>query len=141
MSSEQKAKRPFIFVVDDERLIADTLALILNRNGFEAIPLYSGEKLIEAVEVLKPDVLITDVVMGGMSGVEAAIRIREAIPECHILLFSGQAATADLLAHARANGHSFEILHKPVHPEAILHRLQKLLDRDVFSEARLPVVP
>jgi DNA-binding response OmpR family regulator len=141
MSSEHELRRPFIFVVDDEHLIADTLALILNKNGFEAMPLYSGEKLIEAVEVLKPDALITDVVMGGMSGVEAAIRIREAIPECHILLFSGQAATADLLADARANGHFFEILHKPVHPEAILHRLNKLLPLDRSRAPLSPVVP
>jgi FixJ family two-component response regulator len=92
MSSEQKAKRPFIFIVDDERIIADTLATILNRNGFEAKALYSGERLIEA-ELVKPDALISDVVMPGMSGIDAAIHIRKAIPEYRIILFSGQAST------------------------------------------------
>ncbi len=61
--------------------------------------------------------------MGGMSGIEAAILISEALPECKVLLFSGNAATADLLHHALQKGHNFELLAKPVHPQVILDRL------------------
>ena len=43
--------------------------------------------------------------MPDIDGIEAAIRIREFLPSCKILLFSGQAATADLLESARAQGH------------------------------------
>jgi hypothetical protein len=46
------------------------------------------------------------------------------LPGIKVLLFSGQAATADLLEKARANGHEFEILAKPVHPQDLLNKLR-----------------
>jgi len=112
-----------VLVVDDERIIADTLTLILQRSGFEASAVYSGEKAIEAASEFRPDALISDVIMGGITGIEAAIRISKVIPKCKIILFSGQAATADLLQRAKAAGHDFEILAKPVHPSVILELL------------------
>jgi hypothetical protein len=51
--------------------------------------------------------------MPGMSGIEAAIIVRRELPTCKILLFSGQAATSDLLDKARADGHEFELLSSP----------------------------
>jgi CheY-like chemotaxis protein len=115
--------RPKVLVVDDEQTIANTLALILNHSGFEARAVYSGEAAVEVVGSFAPDVLISDVVMTGMSGVEAAIAVGALRPHCKILLFSGQAATADLLQYARQQGHSFELISKPVHPSELLARL------------------
>lgn len=71
-----------------------------------------------------PDMLITDVIMADLNGIDAAIMIRSILPNIKILLFSGQAATADLLEKARAKGYEFEILAKPVHPQDLLSRLQ-----------------
>jgi CheY-like chemotaxis protein len=116
--------KPKILVVDDERVIADTLVIILNRNGFEATAAYSGESAVELAQSLHPQMIISDVIMNDMNGIEAAIQIRAALPGCKILLFSGQAATADLLEKARAQGHEFEILAKPVHPQDLLMRLR-----------------
>lgn len=112
-----------VLVVDDECLIADTLALILNRKGFETTAVYSGEKAVEVAIALKPDVLISDVIMKGITGIEAAIRISATLPACRVILFSGNAATNDLLAGAESKGHHFEMLAKPVHPQALLDRL------------------
>lgn len=111
-------------------MIADTLALILKRNGFEAMPMYSGEALMESIEMREPEAVISDVIMGGMSGIEAAIRICELVPGCKIILVSGQAVTTDLLAAARADGYRFDLLCKPVHPEEILSRLNTLFAQD-----------
>ena len=116
--------KPKVLVADDERVIADTLAIILNQSGFEATAVYSGEKAVEVARVLKPDMVISDVIMSDMNGIDAAIKIRVMLPSCKILLFSGQAATADLLDHARVQGHEFEILAKPVHPQDLLARLR-----------------
>jgi CheY-like chemotaxis protein len=112
--------RPRVLIVDDEHLIADTLALILNRQGFDARAVYSGEEAVAAATSLSPDILISDVIMGGMTGIEAAILISECAPECRILLISGQAATTDLVHLAAGKGHVFEILPKPIHPQALL---------------------
>jgi CheY-like chemotaxis protein len=116
--------KPKVLVVDDERVIADTLAMILNQSGFEARAVYSGEKALEMAESYRPDMLISDVIMADLNGIDAAIRIRALLPAIKILLFSGQAATADLLEKARAEGYEFEILAKPVHPQDLLNRLR-----------------
>jgi CheY-like chemotaxis protein len=111
-------------VVDDERVIADTLAIILNQNGFDASAVYTGIGAVERAREFRPDLIISDVIMPDMNGIEAAIHIRQILPGCKILLFSGQASTADLLEKARAQGHEFEILAKPVHPQDLLAKLR-----------------
>ena len=116
--------KPKVLVVDDERVIADTLVMILNQSGFEAHAAYSGEKALEQAATLAPNMLISDVIMADLNGIDAAIRIRALLPNIKVLLFSGQAATADLLEKARAEGHEFEILAKPVHPQDLLNRLR-----------------
>ncbi len=116
--------QPKVLVVDDEQVIADTLAMILNQSGFDARAAYSGEKALELASTFAPDMLITDVIMADLNGIDAAIRIRALLPQIKILLFSGQAATADLLEKARAQGYEFEILAKPVHPRDLLSKLR-----------------
>jgi len=115
-----------VLILDDEQVIANTLALILNRSGFVARAVYTAESAIEIARELSPNVLISDVIMQGTTGIDAAIRICEIVPDCHVILFSGQAATADLLERAEANGHRFELLVKPVHPRALLDRLKNI---------------
>lgn len=117
-------KRPKVLVVDDEQVIADTLAKILDLNGYDASAVYTGTAAVESARKLRPDLIISDVIMPDMNGIEAAINISGFLPECKILLFSGQAATADLLENARAQGHDFEILAKPVHPSDLLAKLR-----------------
>lgn len=120
----EKLVKPKVLVADDERVIADTLAIILNQSGFEARAVYSGEKAVETANAWQPDMLISDVIMTDLNGIDAAIQVRATLPQCKILLFSGQAATADLLERARGQGHEFEILAKPVHPQDLLARLR-----------------
>lgn len=116
--------KPRVLVADDEQVIANTLAIILNQAGFDARAVFSGEKAVELLDSFQPDMLISDVIMTGMTGIEAAIITRDRLPKCKILLFSGQAATADLLEKARVKGHEFEILAKPVHPTDLLAKLR-----------------
>src|SRR6201996_4844473 len=124
MPDQTTGSKKRVLVADDEQVIANTLVIILNQAGFEARAVYSGEKAIELLDEFKPDMLISDVIMTGMTGIEAAIEVRSKLPNCKILLFSGQAATADLLEKARAQGHEFEILAKPVHPTDLLAKLR-----------------
>jgi CheY-like chemotaxis protein len=112
-----------ILVADDDRIIANTLSQILSLSGYETETVNSGEEAVSMAAKRKPDILITDVVMGGITGIEAAIRILEFIPACLIILISGQANTTDHLAGACRNGHQLEILPKPVHPRVLLERI------------------
>jgi CheY-like chemotaxis protein len=60
--------------------------------------------------------------------VELAIRTSLSRPQCKILLFT--ASTADLLKNARANGHNFRLLRKPVHPSDLLQELNEIREAD-----------
>ena len=120
----ENAQKPKVLVVDDERVIADTLSMILNQSGFAARAVYSGERALELATTFAPDMLISDVIMADLNGIDAAIQIRALLPRIKILLFSGQAATADLLEKARARGYEFEIMAKPVHPQDLLTKLR-----------------
>jgi DNA-binding response OmpR family regulator len=122
-SAKPDSYRPMVLVVDDESTIADTLTEILNRSGYAAMPAYDGESALESALLMPPELLITDVVLPGMSGIDLAITIRRIFPDCKIILFSGQASTADLLASANKRGHQFSLLNKPIHPTDLLARV------------------
>jgi DNA-binding NtrC family response regulator len=122
-----QSSRGVVFVVDDERLIAQTLGMILTQSGFTASAFEDPYRALEAAAVgPAPDLLISDVVMPGMSGIDLGVQFRREYPGCKVLLFSGQAATADMLATAKLQGHEFEVLAKPVHPSDLLAKLRSL---------------
>jgi CheY-like chemotaxis protein len=123
--SEIQGPSPRILVVDDEKVIADTIVQILNQNGFIAEAAYGGAEAIEKAKRACPELVLSDVLMPRIDGVEAAIAIREHCPETRIILFSGQAATVEILARARERGHSFELLPKPIHPTQLIKRLRE----------------
>jgi CheY-like chemotaxis protein len=127
--ADTSAYRPVILVVDDESVIADTVAAILSRGGYAAMTAYDGEEALETALLTPPEMLITDVILPGMNGIELAITVRRIFPDCKILLFSGQAAAADLLAPSTKAGHSFTLLSKPVHPKDLLAHVSESLGR------------
>jgi|SwirhisoilCB1_FD_contig_121_206494_length_1331_multi_4_in_0_out_0_2 CheY-like chemotaxis protein len=122
--SKSKRRKPLVLVVDDERLIADTMTEILRRCGFHAVCAYEGKSALELARHNAPDFVLTDVVMPVMNGVELAIEIRKVLPDTEVILLSGQAGISDILSHGREKGYSFELFAKPVHPEKLLKRLK-----------------
>ncbi len=116
-----------IFVVDDEKIIAATVATILQMSGFSTMAFTDPFQALSCAASESPDLLISDVMMPEMSGVDLALRMKEACPNCKVLLFSGQAATLDLLGKARHLGHDFQLLLKPVHPTDLLCEVRNKL--------------
>lgn len=125
-----------VFVVDDEQVIAATLATILKRSGFAAEAFTNPLEALERARTHAPDLLVSDVFMPELSGIDLAIQLTTECPNCKVLLFSGQAATADLLAKARAEGRDFALLTKPVHPKDLLAALQTLSARVILQSAQ-----
>ncbi len=123
--ADHQAPSPRILVVDDEVIIADTIVQILNRNGFIAEAAYSGVQAIELATMHCPELVLSDVMMPHVDGVEAAIAIRHHCPDTRIVLFSGQAATVEILERARERGHNFELLPKPIHPTQLIKHLRQ----------------
>jgi FixJ family two-component response regulator len=79
--------------------------------------------------------------MPGMTGIDLAISLSGTLPQCKVLLFSGQAATVDLLEEARRSGHDFTTLTKPIHPTDMLKRISECLalQTSVENESALAV--
>ncbi|MFC5863657.1 response regulator [Acidicapsa dinghuensis] len=121
--SDQTKPRETIFVVDDEPVVADTLAAILRQVGFATNSFHHPQAALDQAQINCPNLLITDVIMPGMTGIDLAIQMQKVCPQCKVLLFSGQAATADLLEEARTRGHEFELLSKPIHPADLLAKI------------------
>jgi DNA-binding NtrC family response regulator len=113
-----------VFVVDDEKTIAFTLAAILRVNGFAAESFTNPLEALKAAAHDAPHLLLSDVMMPEMTGIDLAIKVLAICPNCKILLFSGQAATVDFLSESRKAGYDFEILQKPVHPQDLLEAIR-----------------
>lgn len=117
-----------IYVVDDEPTIATTLAMIIRTQGFTAQSFNDPLEALAAARTTAPDLLLSDVIMPEMSGVELAIEFLKLSANCRVLLLSGQAATLDLLEEARKRGHFFDVLAKPTHPLTVIESIKRLLD-------------
>jgi DNA-binding NtrC family response regulator len=112
-----------ILVVDDERMVADSLVDILKFGGFEAKGVYSASDALSAMHSVCPDIILSDVLMPKMNGIELAQEAIRHCPAIRIVLMSGQAATTTYMEQAREQGYEFELLPKPIHPRELLERL------------------
>ncbi len=124
-----------IFVVDDEEMITSSLGQILGREGFDVFGFTNPLKALEHMETVGPDLLISDVMMPQLNGIELAIQTRIVRPDCRILLFS--AAAPEWGRRASADGHDFRLLQKPVHPAMLLREIAALEDGE--DEKRGPL--
>ena len=105
-----------IFIVDDEQDLTDSLTAIFLQHGYDVRAANSAEQAVEMLATWQPELALVDVALPGMNGIDLALAIRKAHPNCRLLLISGQAATHDLLREAAQKGNIFEFLAKPVHP-------------------------
>lgn len=111
--------RPLVLVVDDEPILTETLAAILSGRGLATLTASSAEEALDLASLIPPELLIADVAMPGISGTDLGIQIKRTVPDCEVILFSGQ-ASFDTLARMRGLGHDFTTLMKPIHPADLL---------------------
>lgn len=117
---------PRVLVVDDQKLIADSLTEILRNEGFDAAAAYDGWEALDLAQRFRPNLLLSDILMPRMNGVALAITIRQNYPDIKILLFSGQAGISEILEDGQRRGYQFELLAKPIHPLRLVERLKEL---------------
>ncbi|HUA92151.1 MAG TPA: response regulator [Terracidiphilus sp.] len=119
--------RPTILVVDDVAVIAETLAKILHKSGYDVVTAYDGEDAIQAALLRPPELVISDIMLPGMNGIELGITIRRIFPDCKVILSSGKPQSEGLLAAALSAGNHFIFLQKPVPPDVLLAHVSQSL--------------
>jgi DNA-binding NtrC family response regulator len=122
-------------VVDDDRMMARTLCDVLRAHGWDASAVNSGEAAVELVAAARFEVVLMDVRMEGMTGVDALREMRRLRPTQKVILMTAYTA-ADLLAQAEREG-ALRILSKPV---AIPNLIEMLEHDGALSSRRVLVV-
>jgi len=126
-----------VFVVDDNAVIASSLAMILRiHSGFEVSSFTDPVEALQLSKLDTPDLLISDMLMPKLSGIDLAVQLLEHCPKCKVMLLSGDSLTAASSLQAQRSGHEFEVLIKPVHPADMLSSIQRIMDA---SPAQLAV--
>jgi CheY-like chemotaxis protein len=121
---ERNYKR--ILVVDDNRELVSARTSILTRSGYETAQAFSGEEAIQVAVSFHPDFIVSDVVMSGINGVDAALEILQTLPQCKVLFVSG--GYIEPLENARSSGYEFEVLCKPVPPPELLKKVGQIFE-------------
>ena len=117
-----------VLVVDDDRLVADTLSLIFNANGYECEARYSAADGFSRARDFSPDVLLCDVTMPDESGLQLAARMHDANPDIRMLMLTAYASNAPMVsAQSRRLRRPIKLLSKPCRPDDLLRETQALL--------------
>ena len=82
----ERDRLPAVLIVDDDRIVADTLVLLLQNNGFQASASYSAQHALSTADLQQPDVAVIEVVLPDLDGIRLARRIQVLSPRTHILL-------------------------------------------------------
>ncbi len=117
-----------VLVVDDDRLVADTLTLIFERNGFRAKAAYSADEALDRSREFTPNLLLCDVTMPGRDGLSLVEDMTRELPACRILVLTGFYSN---LKHVREQAQRLSrplgILTKPCQPSELLREAAALL--------------
>jgi DNA-binding NarL/FixJ family response regulator len=107
-----------VLVVDDHPLTREALAALLRAHGFEVAGVASdGEEAIAAAEIEQPDLVLLDLSMPGLDGISALPRLREAAPDCEVVVLTASGTEENLLSAIRAGAAGYLLKTEP--PERI----------------------
>lgn len=117
-----------ILVVDDDHLVADTLALIFVKSGFEARAAYSADEALESARVFNPHLLLCDVTMPGRDGLALVCDVARELPSCRIIMLTGfYSNLKSVRDQSTLLGRPVGILTKPCQPTDLLREATAML--------------
>ena len=120
------AGRPRALVVDDEQPLVALVRSYLERDGFEVAEAGDGERAVELVRELAPDVVVLDVMLPGIDGIEACRRIRR-FSDAYVLMLTARADELDKIVGLSTGADDY--LTKPFSPGELVARVRALLRR------------
>jgi len=134
--------RPNVLIVDDESAILDTLRILLRNEGFEPHTAQGGKLALEAMNELRPDIVLTDIRMPSVGGVEVLAASRETDPDVPVILMTAQATLQS--AMQAVNAGAFYYIQKPFGNDELIailrraaeHRKLRVENRTLKQEIR-----
>ena len=115
-----------ILLAEDDSFVRDATVAILEYGGYRVITAENGQEAVLLFKENSVDMLLMDVMMPVMNGVEAYRVIRETSPEIRILFTSGY--TAEVLDREMIEAKDVRLLHKPIPPDTLLKAVREILD-------------
>jgi len=139
---EPQGGRPSVLVVDDEVAILDTLRILLRNEGFDPHLAHGGRKAIDQIATLRPDIVLTDIRMPNVGGVEVLAAARESDPDVPVILMTAQATLQS--AMQAVNAGAFYYIQKPFRNDELIailkraaeHRRLRVENRSLKQEIR-----
>jgi len=116
---------PRILVVDDDRAVRNVLQIHLRKKGYDVTLVSSGEQALRAVADRPVDVVLTDVAMPGMGGIELLKRLKAAHPEVRVVVMTGYGSVADAVTAMKTGADDYII--KPVSKDTVLLLVERAL--------------
>jgi UDP-3-O-[3-hydroxymyristoyl] N-acetylglucosamine deacetylase len=116
-----------ILVVDDEERVVQSIAGVLEDEGFQVASAKSGEEAIGIFQQEKPDVALVDIWMPGMDGMEVLKRLKGISPDCQVIMISGHATISTAMTAVKLG--AFDFIEKPVSLDLLLQTIHRALNR------------
>ncbi len=124
--------QPLVLVADDEPSITKLVSLVLTEEGFRVVTANGGEEALKKAEEIRPDIVLLDIVMPDLDGIEVMRQLRERRP-VPVILLTAKGSTAD-----KAKGLDLgadDYIAKPFHPDELAARVRAVL---ALAAARAP---
>ena len=134
--------QPTVLVVDDEQGILDTLRILLKNEGFDVTTAQGGKAGLEALKAAMPDIVLTDIKMPGVGGIEILTAVKEQDPETPVILMTAQASLQSAIQ--AVNQGAFRYIQKPFSNDDMVavcrlaseHRLLRAENKQLKQEIR-----
>src|SRR6266536_2013268 len=132
MTADDAKRR--VLVVDDERSLTRLVASYLQRDGYDVECAFDGRAAIDAARRLEPDVVVLDLMLPELDGVEVCRRLRR-FSDCYVVMLTARAAEADKLGGLGVGADDY--LTKPFSPRELVARVQAMLRRPRTGNAEV----
>jgi two-component system nitrogen regulation response regulator NtrX len=119
-------RKPLVLVVDDESDIRTSLRMILEYEGYALAEASSGEQTLDRLETERPDVVLLDIKMPRMDGLELLARIKQSDPALPVVVISGHGTIATAVEATRLG--AFDFMEKPLERDRVLLVVRNALD-------------
>ena len=128
-------KKPVILIIDDEEVVLAGLSHILKKNGYRAVTANSGEQGLEVLKKEKPQLIITDLIMNGIGGLEVLKQVKETEPEIIVVIMTGHGEMDSSIEALRLGASDY--LLKPYKEEELLFRVARCFEKlQMLNEAK-----